>query len=125
MLDTAPEAAEETAAPTKVEQNGIVRPKAGTTTALIWEIADAKSKEAGEPAKRKDIIDAAIAQGLNAATVATQYGRWRVFYGLDKIVKEPKPAKTPKAKKAEAEETPDVVVEDSEPEVAPDEAQVA
>lgn len=66
----------------KIQQNGVTRPKAGTKTARIWEIADAKSAEAGKPAKRKEVLDAAVAEEINVATAATQYGRWRKFHGL-------------------------------------------
>jgi len=73
-------------APAKVvqpKQNGVSRPKTGTKTGRVWEIADAQSNEAGEAAKRKPVLDAAIAEGINAATAATQYGRWRKFNGLE------------------------------------------
>lgn len=87
MTDAAQTATAETAAPApekapKIQQNDVTRPKVGTKTARIWEIADAKSAEAGKPAKRKDVLDAANAEGINVATAATQYGRWRKFNGL-------------------------------------------
>lgn len=80
MSETQTPAAEEKAP--KIQQNGVTRPKAGTKTARIWEISDAKSAEAGKPAKRKDVLDASSAEGINVATAATQYGRWRKFNGL-------------------------------------------
>jgi hypothetical protein len=79
---------EEKAAPVKeakaekIVQNGITRPKVGTKTGRVFEIADAISEEAGAPAKRKAVIDTALAEDINAATAATQYGRWRKFNGL-------------------------------------------
>lgn len=68
----------------KDEKNGIVRPKAGTKTGRVWEIADKLSADSGEPVARKAVLDAAMAEGINAATAATQYGRWRRYYGLGK-----------------------------------------
>lgn len=78
----------------KIRANGVTRPKAGTKTARIWEIADAKSAEAGAPAKRKEVLDAATAEDINVATAATQYGRWRKFHGLGAEPKEVAAAET-------------------------------
>lgn len=63
-------------------KNGVTRPKAGTKTGRIWAIADDLSAKAGSPVARKAVLEAAIAEDINAATAATQYGRWRVYYGL-------------------------------------------
>lgn len=68
----------------KDSRNGVTRPKAGTKTGRVWEIADQKSTEAGAPAARKDVMAAAQAEGMNEATIATQYGRWRKYHGLGK-----------------------------------------
>ncbi len=65
-----------------IVQNGISRPKADTATGKVWEIADAESAKKGGPAARKEVLDAASQVGINAATAATQYGRWRKFHGL-------------------------------------------
>lgn len=74
--------------------NGVTRPKSGTKTGRVWEIADAQSKQKGEPAPRKAVIDEAMTDDINAATAATQYGRWRKYHGLKA---EPKAPKAPKA----------------------------
>lgn len=74
----------------KIQQNGVTRPKTGTATATVWEIAEKLSNEAGAVAKRADVMKACEAAGINASTTATQYGKWRKFHG---IVAEPKPAK--------------------------------
>jgi len=71
-----------------VTQNGISRPAAGSKTSRIWDISDELSAIAGSPAKRKDVIAKAMTEDLNAATAATQYGRWRKFFGLGAEVKE-------------------------------------
>lgn len=66
----------------KDERNGVVRPKAGTKTGTVWEIADRISAERGEPASRRDVMEAGVGAGVNGSTVATQYGRWRKYHGL-------------------------------------------
>lgn len=70
------------AAPAQPQQNGVTRPRAGTRTARVWEIADELSAAAGAPAPRSDVLKAFEAEGGNPATGATQYGRWRKFHGL-------------------------------------------
>ena len=40
--------------PPKIEQNGVTRPGAGTTTARIWDIADGISASIKAPAQRGD-----------------------------------------------------------------------
>jgi hypothetical protein len=75
------------AKPPKDTKNDVTRPKAGTATGRVWEIADEQSKVAGEPAKRKGVIDAFVAEGGNASTGATQYGRWRKYNGLGRDTK--------------------------------------
>lgn len=72
--------------PAKVEQNGVVRPSSGTGTGKVWDIADEISKTTGSPAKRKEVLDATTAQGINVSTAATQYGKWRKFHGLEREV---------------------------------------
>lgn len=72
----------ETAAVVKVAQNGITRPKDGTTTGRVWAISDEISAKKGEPADRKTVIEQVVAEGINASTGATQYGKWRKFHGL-------------------------------------------
>lgn len=73
----------------KIQQNGVTRPKTGTATATVWEIAEKLSNEAGAVAKRADVMKACEAAGINSSTTATQYGKWRKFHG---IVAEPKAA---------------------------------
>ena len=91
----------------KIEQNGVSRPKAGTKTARVWEITDALSAQGGAPAARKDVLEAAGKEGINQATAATQYGRWRKFFGLGKEV-----VAKPEAEAAEAAPS-DVSVEEA------------
>lgn len=98
---------------TKVEQNGITKPKEGTKTGQVWSISDAISAKLGEPAPRKEVLDACEKAGINPATAATQYGKWRVFHGLvgeraPKATPVEKPAKEPKATKAKAKKGEEV-----------------
>ena len=70
------------AAVVKIQQNGVTRPKDGTTTGRVWAISDEISAKKGEPADRKTVIEQVVAEGINASTGATQYGKWRKFHGL-------------------------------------------
>ena len=75
--------------------NGVTRPADGTATARIWQIADEISAAAKAPASRADVLKVAEAEGLNGATCATQYGRWRVFNGLKGVDIQGKPKADP------------------------------
>lgn len=71
------------AKPEKDSQNGVTRPKAGTKTGRVWEIADAQSANLGAPAPRKGVLEECTAEDINPATAATQYGCWRKYHGLE------------------------------------------
>lgn len=92
--------------PKQPNQNGVTRPKDGTATGRVWQIADELSANKGEPAARSDVMAAGKAEGLNEATIATQYGRWRKFFGLGRSTPVAKPADEPEAP-AEVEEEGD------------------
>ena len=66
----------------KDTKHDVTRPKSGTKTGRVWEIADAASAQLGKPAGRKAVIDAAVSEEINPSTAATQYGRWRKYNGL-------------------------------------------
>lgn len=89
----------------KIEQNGVTRPKDGSVTGQVWAIADeiTKSKK-GEPATRAEVFEKATAKPyeINEATVATQFQRWRTFFGVERKAAAPKAPKAPKAGKAAA-----------------------
>ena len=97
MSDEVKTAAEKAAEKPKKEKvllekrNGATKPKSGTSTGRIWDIADAISAKDGKPAPRKAVMEAATAESINPATAATQYGRWRKFHGLGKEAVEAKP----------------------------------
>lgn len=85
----------------KDSQHGVTRPKAGSKTGMVWEIADKMSAKLKEPAGRGAVIEAATAKEINPSTAATQYGRWRKYNGLTGTGREAekKPAKKAAAKK--------------------------
>lgn len=83
--------------------NGVTRPKAGTVTARVWEICGELSAIAGSPADRAHVINAGISEGINAATIATQHGRWRKYHGLVADTPEAKAEKAAAAAKVKAE----------------------
>lgn len=107
------QAATATAAPPQPKQNGITRPKSGTATGRVWEISDTISKDKGAPAPRGEVMAAGKAEGLNEATIATQYGRWRKFHGLktERAVAAAQPAAAP-ADAAEVETDEDSETEE-------------
>lgn len=97
----------------KDTQNGVTRPKEGTQTGRVWEIADKISTEKGEPAPRKEVLEAFIAEDGNPSTGATQYGRWRKYHGLAQETGKPgRPKK--KVEEAPAVDT-ETAVEDEAP----------
>jgi hypothetical protein len=103
---SAPAAAEtaKPAAPAKIIAHGVTRPADGTKTGRVWAIADELSKALGKPVPRADVMKKGEAESINSATIATQYGKWRVFNGLKGVTtSEPKP---PKAKKSKAAQAP-------------------
>lgn len=85
--ETKPAAAktEKVAREPQEKKNGIARPRAGGTSARIWDISDSLSKlnlKNPQVAKRSDVLAAAENENINGATAATQYGRWRRFNGI-------------------------------------------
>ena len=108
----------------KVERerkNGFTRPKPGSRTVLVWDIADAISAEHGRPALRGEVLDAFVKQNPNGSLgmAGTQYSRWCTFNGAGPALKsfrnEQKMAKAAKTIKAyaAAEATPDSENEES------------
>ncbi len=66
----------------KDRQNGVTRPNEGTKTGQVWDIADRLSAELEEPAGRAAVLAEADKAEINPDTAATQFGRWRKYYGL-------------------------------------------
>lgn len=62
------------------EQNGLKRPSAGSTCAIIWDTCDEISKTSGHTCTSAELFNAL--QGYNECTLRTQYARWRHFNGI-------------------------------------------
>lgn len=59
------------------------RPKATTTTGLVWQLADEAFEKAGnQMPNRADVIAACEAEGINSSTAATQYAKWKKAKGI-------------------------------------------
>ena len=52
------------------------RPSKGTATGRVWELADELTARQGFRAKRKQVMDAYVAEGGNPNTASTQYYYW-------------------------------------------------
>lgn len=85
--------------PSQPTANGVTRPKPGTKTGRVWDIADQISAKKKAPAERGEVLEVAQKEGIPDATVATQFQRWRVFFAVPKKAAEPKPPKAEKAPK--------------------------
>ncbi|GIL01712.1 MAG: hypothetical protein BroJett030_16110 [Alphaproteobacteria bacterium] len=59
------------------------RPSKGTATERVWEIADEITRKNGRRARRKQVIDAYVAEGGNANTASTQYYYWSQKFDAD------------------------------------------
>ena len=79
------------------EANGIRRPKADGMCGKAWTIFDEVSRKNGAPASIGETLPIATSQGINEATVRTQYARWRKFFGISGRVEAPKAPEAPAA----------------------------
>lgn len=105
----APKAEKPAKAP-KVVQNGVTKPAdPNSKTGRVWAIADEISRLHKRPATRKEVIEAGEAEGMSRGTLATQYGHWCRFHGIQAA---------PKAAPAEPAQTPDQPAPESAPEPA-------
>jgi hypothetical protein len=68
----------ETSDETRVEVGALQypRPRVGTKTGRVWEIADRILKETGT-VDREAVIKACMLEGININTGSTQYSHWR------------------------------------------------
>lgn len=54
------------------------RPKAGSSTGKVWDIADEIAVSiTDEKALRKSVIDKCVQEGINKSTASVQFGKWR------------------------------------------------
>ncbi|GEM_PF-1598700 len=61
--------------PDRLTSSNSIRPKPGTITARVWEIADQHYTDRGQ-ALRNDVVQACIAEGINMNTANTQFSHW-------------------------------------------------
>ena len=71
---------ERKAPPEKSSDVRYSRPRSGTRTGRVWEIADERTREVGYRAKRSDVIQCCVAEGINRNTASTQYQHWRADF---------------------------------------------
>jgi membrane protein involved in colicin uptake len=64
------------------QQNGVTRPKPETTCGKCWAEYDRLAGERGGVAAIADAKPALTAQGINDATIRTQYAHWRKYNGI-------------------------------------------
>ena len=56
------------------------RPRAGTRTGRVWEVADEITHQGGRRASRREVVERIAAEGGNPATANTQYQHWKTSY---------------------------------------------
>lgn len=91
-VEIATEATEASAPAPTVErqrQNGFTRPLEGTKTGLVWDVADAISKEKGRPALRDEVMSKykELVPDASNGTISTQYSRWSGFHGVQDVLR--------------------------------------
>ena len=57
------------------------RPKAGTTTALVWELCDELKTQLGRTPTSKEAMAVCEKEGIKAGTFSVQFGKWRKVCG--------------------------------------------
>lgn len=55
------------------------RPKEGTTTGLVWEMADELCLKLGRLPSGKEMITDCDREGIKAGTVSVQFGKWKTW----------------------------------------------
>lgn len=78
-------------------QNGVTRPKPTTACGRIWAVCDDLSAKRKAPTPIEGVKEVCLAEGINIATIKTQYARWRKFHGVNGRIVDAKeaPAKEP------------------------------
>ena len=56
------------------------RPRPGTRTGRVWEIADEISQETGRRAARREVVERIVTENGNRGTANTQYQYWKEHY---------------------------------------------
>lgn len=55
------------------------RPKAGTSTGLVWELCDALKEKLGRTPSSKEAWPTCEAEGIKQGTFSVQFGKWKRF----------------------------------------------
>lgn len=76
------EMAESVEMPTEDRPVVYSRPRPGTKTGRVWEVADEITRESGRRASRREVVDRIEAEEGNPATANTQYQRWKSSYDV-------------------------------------------
>lgn len=86
-------------------KNGATRPKPGSKTVVVWEIADAISAKMKRPALRNEVFDEYTKKVPTGSIgmAGTQYSRWCAFTGAGPALKKFRAEEKAKAEKADAE----------------------
>ena len=63
------------------DKAGLTRPKPGTATGRVWDVADDITRQQGRLAERKEVVARIVQEGGNQSTAATQYQKWKKFHG--------------------------------------------
>jgi hypothetical protein len=88
----------------RVKQNGVTQPLPDSICGRAWAIFNAVSAAMKEPAPISACWEMAEAEGINPATLKTQYGLWRKFYGIRTIRVAASPVETAQPEEAVAAE---------------------
>lgn len=56
------------------------RPRPGTRTARVWEVADEITRETGRRAARREVVERIVTERGNRGTANTQYQHWKASY---------------------------------------------
>ena len=56
------------------------RPRLGTRTGRVWEVADEITQETGRRASRREVVERIVTESGNPSTANTQYQHWKASY---------------------------------------------
>ena len=56
------------------------RPRPGTRTGRVWEVADEITRETGRRASRREVVERFVTESGNPGTANTQYQHWKASY---------------------------------------------
>ena len=56
------------------------RPRPGTRTGRVWEVADEITRETGRRASRREVVERIVTESGNPGTANTQYQHWKTSH---------------------------------------------